>query len=358
MEKQSTNRLFTKENSLTVKGIAILMMLFYHLFSSAKDNFELGVNYRPFSEDVFLMIAGFGNICVAVFVFLSAYGISKKIYDSNEITLKKAYSDSFKRFLKLLFNFAFMFTCINLLWFHWFNYSLAFGEGKQGFLAFLLDGLGFSHLFSTPSLNMTWWYMSLAYTIIFIVPILAVLCKKIGYPFLGLSFLIPFIMPLNEDLAHYFFVIGVGIACAYGNWIEKIINSKIPVWVRWIAEIVLIVLSVIIRDNEFVKTTLICQADAIFAFIIVCFAVDMVSFIPVIRKIFSFLGKFSMNIFFVHTFFYLILYRYYVYHFKRFYITYFILLAVSLILSMVIELLKFLFLKGWKAIFHKKTKQE
>ncbi len=350
MEKQNEKRLFTKDATMAAKGIAILLMLFYHLFAFQDSNIEMGVIYRPFSENVFLMLSGFGNICVAVFVFLSAYGISRKIYDSDEITLKKAYSDAFKRFFKLLFNFVFMFAIINLLFFHRFDYSLAFGEGKQGFLAFLLDALGFSHLFSTPSLNMTWWYMSLAYTVIFLVPLLAVFCKKSGYAFLGISFLIPFILPLNEDLARYFFVIAFGVCCAYGNWIEKIINSKMHFALRWVIEAFLIVLSVIVRDNEFVKTTLISQADALIAFMIILFAVDFAAFVPVIKHVFSFLGKFSMNIFFVHTFFYLILFRYYVYHFRYFIVTYIILLAVSLALSMLIELLKFLLIKAYKAI--------
>ena len=350
MTPADTKRLFTKESSKTAKGIAILLMLFYHLFYSRPDNLDMGVIYSPLPENAFLTIARFGNICVAVFVMITAYDLASKCFESENITLKDAYKNSFKRAGKLLFHFSFMFVCVNLLWFHWFNYPLTFGAGKQGVLAFLVDGLGLSHLFSTPTLNMTWWYMSLAYALVFLVPLLAFAFKKTGYPFLGIALLLPYILPFGEDITRYSFVIAIGIAAAYGHWFEKILNSKMHFALRWPVEILVIVLSVLIRDNEFIKSFLIIPADAFIAFAIILFSADMIGFIPVIRNIFAFLGKHSMNIFFVHTFFYLILYRKYVYYFDYAPVTFFILLGLSLALSLVIEGLKFLFLKAVDAI--------
>ena len=54
------NKTFTKEDTLLVKGIAILFMLFYHLFETYERVDSLGVIYAPLSEDIFLMISGFG----------------------------------------------------------------------------------------------------------------------------------------------------------------------------------------------------------------------------------------------------------------------------------------------------------
>ncbi|MBQ1488740.1 MAG: acyltransferase family protein, partial [Lachnospiraceae bacterium] len=181
-----TNRTFPKQSSDMAKGIAILFMLFYHLFSVPTDNAIMQVNYSPLSEDVFLTIAKFGNICVPVFIFLTSYGISRKIFAKDDMTLKEAYNGTWKRAGMLLLRFLFMFAFVNLIWFRCFNYALCYGEGKQGVLAFITDALGLSHFFGTPSLNMTWWYMSVAYTLVFIVPVLAYLCKKTGSPFLGI----------------------------------------------------------------------------------------------------------------------------------------------------------------------------
>ena len=93
------NKIFTQEDTLLVKGIAILFMLFYHLFETYERVNSLGVIYAPLSENAFLMISGFGNICVAVFAFLSAYGISKKLISLEGADLRSWYKVSVKRYL-------------------------------------------------------------------------------------------------------------------------------------------------------------------------------------------------------------------------------------------------------------------
>ena len=347
-ETTSVKRLFTKESTNIAKGIAILLMLFYHLFSNVQDNAIMKVDCSPLPENLFHLFARFGNICVAIFVFLTAYGISVKLFSSETLTLKEAYRSSPKRLGKLFFNYVIMFIVVNLIWFRYFNYALNYGEGKQGVLAFLTDALGLSHLFGTPMLNMTWWYMSIAYTLVFFVPLLAYLCKKTGYPFIGIAFLLPFILPMNNDISRYFFVMALGVVCAFGNWFEKIMNSRFPAPVRFILECVVIAFSVFARENEFVQSNLLYLFDGIIAFVIVLFAADCIGFIPVIRKVFAFLGKHSMNIFFTHTFFYLILYREFVFHFRHAGITYLILLGCSLVLSLLLEGIKFLLCLPWK----------
>lgn len=341
-------RKFPKESSEVAKGIAILLMLFYHLFSDAQDNHIMEVNFSPLPEDLFLMIAKFGNICVSVFVFLTAYGISAKLYNSKELTLKDAYASSFKRAGKLFFNFFVVFAIVNLLWFKFFDYALLYGAGKQGVLAFIADALSLSHFFGTPTLNMTWWYMSIAYTLVFLVPLFACLCKKTGYPFLAAAFLIPFMFPMQNDISRYFFVMAFGITAAYGNWFEKILNSKIPVALRAVLEIAFLVFSVFARENEFVQTNLLYLADAFFAFGIILFAGDIIAAIPGVKQVFAFLGKHSMNMYFTHTFFYLILFRDFIFRFRYAGVTFLMLLSASLIFSILIELIKKLlvFLSG------------
>lgn len=343
-EKQKNMRFtpgtFPKAGSDIAKGIAILFMLFYHLFSTPSSNLSMSVNYAPLPESVFLLIAKYGNICVSVFVFLTAYGISRKLQLQNADTLKECYKDSLRRGGKLFFHFVFMFLVCNLIWFRYFDYASYYGPGKQGVLSFLTDALGLAQFFNTPTLNLTWWYMALAYTLVFIVPMLFLLCRKIGKAFPAVAFLLPFLLPVGNDLTRYFFVMALGIFCAEENIIETILKSKIPHGVRIPIWILLFAFSVPARENAFVQDHLLYLADAVFAFIIVMIAADIISCIPVVRTVFAFLGRHSMNIFFVHTFFYLILYREYVYYFRYAAVTFLILLGLSLMLSLVIEGLK------------------
>ena len=140
----------------------------------------------------------------------------------------------------------------------------------------------------------------------------------------------------------------LGVVCAFGNWFEKIMNSRFPAPVRFILECAVIAFSVFARENEFVQSNLLYLFDGIIAFVIVLFAADCIGFIPVIRKVFAFLGKHSMNIFFTHTFFYLILYLEFVFQFHYAGITYLILLGCSLVLSLLLEGIKFLLCLPWK----------
>ena len=56
-EKQKNMRFtpgtFPKAGSDIAKGIAILFMLFYHLFSTPSSNLSMSVNYAPLPESVF-----------------------------------------------------------------------------------------------------------------------------------------------------------------------------------------------------------------------------------------------------------------------------------------------------------------
>ena len=73
---------FTRTHSNMAKGLAILLLLAYHLFENEELITSMEVNYTPFSLEGFLCFSGFGNICVSMFVFLTAFGIARGWRDS------------------------------------------------------------------------------------------------------------------------------------------------------------------------------------------------------------------------------------------------------------------------------------
>lgn len=331
---------FTKEHSMMAKGIAIMLLLFYHLFHEKHVLDDMAVNYAPFSENTFLMLAGFGNICVAIFVFLTAYGISTGILKENSFDVKKIYSDSGKRFGKLMLNFFWVYVTMNLVCFPYFNYPSLYGDGKQGVLLMLFDSVGLSPVFDTPILNGTWWYMKVAYLLILLVPLMALAVRKLGNAALLLGALLPYAVQMDADLERYFFTAVLGVVAAYGKWPEKIMNLKIHPVFAWILAVVGSVLCVLIRQNAAVKEYFWNYADALIAFFIICAVVLTIGKVPVLKVVLQFLGKHSMNIFLCHTFFYMIVWRNYIYYFKYAAVTFVILLGVSLIYSVLLELVK------------------
>lgn len=348
---------FTKEHSLMVKGVAIMLLLVYHLFHERAILTEMGVNFAPFSEEGFLMFAGFGNICVAIFVMLTAYGLSKMVFSDETLTLKEIYQAALKRFGKLMLNLAIVYVTINLICFSYLDYASLYGEGKQGILLMLCDATGLSAVLNTPMLNATWWYMKIAYVLIFLIPLLTLIVKKVGNVALLLAFFAPCVISFDSDIERYFFVAAFGVCAAYGKWPEKIMNFKINPVFWWAGTALGTILSVLIRQNALVKDWFWNYVDAFIAFFILCATVMTVGRVPVVNKVLGFIGKHSMNIFLVHTFFYMIVWRKYIYYFKYAVVTFLILLGVSLVYSVLLEFIKSNIFKFQK-FFKKKVKKD
>ena len=81
---------FDKSKTLIIKGLAILMLLFHHLFLVKE---RLDVNGVDFSQETYAHMYKYvvqARICVWIFVFLSAYGMAKQIDMKGQSFLKYA----------------------------------------------------------------------------------------------------------------------------------------------------------------------------------------------------------------------------------------------------------------------------
>lgn len=338
---------FTKSDTGLVKGIAIILLLAYHLFTNEQWLSELEVVYAPLSKEMLLLICGFGNICVAVFLFLSAYGMTKGFMavPDTESSLKTYLKRSGLRLGKLTANFVAMYVSVNLLWFGKFNYKGLYGEGYQGILSAVLDGTGFSSLLDTPMLNPTWWYMELAILLIFAVPFLYAAVKKLGSYILAPMLLLPFVFTLEPDVKRYFLVAAAGCVCACEGWFEKIFAWRVHTAFKALAGVLLLAVTVLVRQNYMVYNQFAWVADVPAAMVVIWFGAELLGRIPVLSNVLKFIGRHSMNIFFVHTFFYMMLYRQFIYSFRYAGLILLVLLAISTLYSVILETIKHILLK-------------
>ncbi len=331
---------FTKDHSNVVKGMAILLLLFYHLFGNEYVVAVMEVNYHPLPLPLFLKLADFGNICVALFVFMTAYGISKKLFASESQDVLSAYKDASRRFFSLMGNFTALYISVNLLWWNRFSYSDTYGIGKQGLLNICLDALGLSLMSGTPTMNITWWYMKIAYVLIFLVPALAFLTKKVGYSVLLITLLLPQLLSIDADINRYLLTAVLGVCSAYGQWPEKIMCREIPKIFQWMAGIGGLITCVVIRQHPFIQENYLALIDAPVCLILFLFAGILLAGIPCLNRVLAFIGTHSFNIYLVHTFFYMILWQKFIYQFKYAGIILLLLLGVCLIYSLILEFLK------------------
>lgn len=344
---------FTKDCSNIAKGVAIILLLIHHLFREEKDVVEMGVKTFFLSRERLIELAGFGKITVAIFVIITAYGISKAIY-SKESDIKDSFNGALKRFFKLMLNFFVMYLSILAVFGYKFNLQSLYGAFPQGLIAMLADSAGLAESMGSPTLNQTWWYMDLAYILIFLVPLLAYGAKKIGYSILVIIAFVPSVFSMSNAADWYFFSAAVGVAAAYGDWFNRLMDIKISKPVKWLIGIVAMAFAYPFRCNPLVEDYFMALANALVAFVIIWICAELIASVPILRESLAFVGKNSMNIFLVHSFFYLIILRDVVYYFKPAVLEVIVLLALSLAYSVVLEQVKKFVVTGYKKVFKKK----
>ena len=140
---------FTKDTTLALKGVAIILLLCYHLFYAT----TMYVNYLMYytytdEYNITVNIARYAKMCVAMFIMLSAYGLTLS-YQRWRKEGKTGASFSLDRYLSLLSGFVVIVALgVTAGCFLDRGFSSIYGEGLPSGL-YLPWGL---RTFSTPPL--------------------------------------------------------------------------------------------------------------------------------------------------------------------------------------------------------------
>lgn len=342
---QKENFMFTKRETNICKGVAIILMLFHHLFNDFEEYAGYEVSYWPFTADRIYFWALLSKICVAFFVFLSGYGIAstfrrefgKGIPEGGKISqfIRKRYGK-----LMAAYWFAFILTLLcQPLGRTVFD---AYGkDAKEILLYIVIDFWGMSYLFETPTLNPTWWYMSIALIVILLVPAVVCLMRRYGaIPtfFLG-TLSIFFIKTLNSS-TFYLFGMMLGVLCCEVNFFERLqkavsknMQSRIGTGAM---EIVCFAVLLSYRTNYSMWGIV----DGLLALDLACMAQTFLGKIPILSEVLQSLGKHSGNMFLMHNQIYSFYFLGFFYSFKNWALIVGVLTAATYVLSIGMEWLK------------------
>ena len=348
----------SKKASNIAKSIAIMMMLMHHLFSTrsriAANGHGQAVSFDPFATGHVLVFSQCLKACVAVFVFITAYGIYKsisaKLDRASDDAVATGTAEIAARYscghvVKLLMNFWAVYIPFALLGFAVSDHtalSVYGGEGVfNGILYFLIDFLGLADMFQTPTLNDTWWYMSLAILLIFLLPVCTLIARKVSsVVFLGIVLVLPPLAGFDtiSSVWTYLPTAACGIVFAQYDLFPKLdFKAKRP-WQHalvFVACAILLLVALRARRN----------VDLVFALnvvgaCLVCQIARELERVPGLSSVLNFIGRHSMNIFFLHTFIYSYYFGEFIFSFGHFLLIFAVLLAVSLACSVVLEKLK------------------
>lgn len=315
---------FSKDDTLFVKGVATIILLATHLFNRSEAAWVLFdynpawmIDGRPLITTLFT--GSCGKVCVDLFVILSGYGLNLglKARENRNNMIENSVRYTVVRIVKLMVNFWFVYLVFVPIFaaLGKINITGVYGTGMKGVFAALIDFLGLQdilyEILRTGTVNVTWWYMSTVLILYALFPVLricvrgkdrwywlaALLLINLYAPFAayrqmktGLFFYIPAFylgMLLSED----------GLLDAFKRWTQKQQLLKLPLLLA------LLVATFFITRNDRYRGELLYSL----AWLAVCIALFTGRFGILANKYcrtpFELIGKYSANIFFVHTFF-------------------------------------------------------
>lgn len=338
---------FSKQFTSAAKGVAIIGVVYGHLFQGASPDWIV-----PFNVDLVRDLAFFCQVVVALFVFLSAFGLTKSWEGFLAREQPPAPSPKHcakwisSRYLRLMSGFWFVYIlAIAVTSFTGRTPASIYGQEAMPLLSALADFFGLGNFLGVAQLNETWWYMSVAVTVMICVPLLVAGGRKFGVILLLFCAVVPnYVFEAYNAQADYILPTALGVFCAQNDTLEKIhmkrltghavldglIKLALSLWVLWVMYFVRL------YYGRFFLV------DAIASLAILIGTVELVEFpfMGWLLRVLDFLGKHSMNIFLVHTFIFSYYFADFIYSFRYPLPITAVLIFCSLAVSFVIERLK------------------
>ena len=350
---------FTKEHTMQMKGIAIIILLFHHCFLNAqrwatvpyeklattKGWGYYPISFAPFSSHTIQYLASFSKICVAMFVFMTGYGM----WVSYESQKKKTTMSNYikKRMVTLMTGFLIIFVVTEILAIPTGRFIEVYGHDFRSVVYMIIDALGLAKLLGTPLFCLTWWYMRLAIVLIMIFPFVHSIMEKYQWVVVVASIIVPRACGFGQstDLFRYLLAYTLGMYFAQHDLLARIKEKFMEQNVvgKLLSLIVsLIGLAVIIkcRQNAWIGWKYLDFWDGFAAMYVIVLSYIYILNGKWIVKGLGFLGKHSMNIFLIHSFYRDVFFHEFTYSFYYAWLDYIVLMAISLVTSIVLEWFK------------------
>ena len=326
-------------NTHVIKGVAICAMLWHHLFVGSPE-YGTGVE----------RVAATCKVCVALFVFLSGYGLTIQFEKRMFLDWKSKASHVVRfvllRFAKFYLNYWVIFLLFVPLGAFAFGRtpSIAYGENSSVATSLLFDFFGLQGL---SSYNVTWWFNRLIFCLYLSFPFLYWTMKsRLVFPWmLALLYFDPgsILYPLRfvaDGLDVYLITFALGVCtAAHKDGLNRVLH-KVNVFVLSCTLFAVAATFLYLRNSGAFDNSNGFGADPLATVPLVFFIVVLSNIFDLKFKAIAFLGRHSMNIFLLHTFIFSYFFHSFIYSFENPFLIFAVLLGISLLLSFLLEFLK------------------
>lgn len=331
---------FTREHTLITKGVLVLMMLMHHVFIS--DFIEqYSVDITMNNQTLFLYICTFSKICISGFAFLTAFGMTHSFKNLSVFTPDNCFKIVCKRLISLAAT-IFIIYILAILYKRFIiveSIRELYDKGNGFNIIYMfIDSLGLATYFNTPTINITWWYLTYAILLTVAMPFIYMAYKKFKYLLLPAGCLLSLIILGGAAMFSTLLPsVLLGVAFAYEGWFEKIYNSTSNKFIK-LLRIITEISGLIISYHIYRALDL--TYSYIFAFLIPLLVFELIQYIPIINTALKYIGKHATNIFLTHTFIYYYFYTDFIYSFNKDWLILLIMTMLCILISICIEILK------------------
>jgi peptidoglycan/LPS O-acetylase OafA/YrhL len=320
---------FTVLDTLFCKGMAISMVLIHHLFYQTLD-------YGRATYQIALM----SKVSVAIFVFLSGFGLYKSYGKKGGAGIGGYY---LVRLKCLYFPYWLIWLTFVPAGIIYFDRSLAAVYGSDIIIKLIQNILGLHMVFSFWGYNATWWFISLILGLYILSPLVFYLVNRLKL--LSVIFAIVFLI-IPDSFRLYFLTIYIfpfvlGAYVSRENIMEKtayLMSNRMGL--KLLAYLSMLTFLFWQRQYGMFKgadPAHPSSIDGILALLIIMICFEYLGKIGILRSAMVFTGRHAYNIFLFHTFIYYYYFEKFIYSFSYVPLIFCVLLGISLLISMALE---------------------
>lgn len=333
-----------------IKGIAILFMLFYHLFSNQSRLARFQVTGIIGGIETMKVITSAAHACVGLFVFCTAYGLTVgnkgRLHD-----IKDCFKSALKRYIRFIKKVCYVFLMLLLCSYIFgcsYNATTVWGELQmERVIGIICNALGIAGIFRVPWFSASWWYITLEVLFLFLVPLCHILVKKVGpWAAFFLTLYGVHLCGLNtnmDGLPRYVLIVILGIIFAEYAVFEKIdeyLRNKTGLRIFLSVAIVALLPVAAVMKSHVQSTYLM---DALLTIMIVLLTQSFIRAIPVVNCVLVSLGNYSMYMWLIHPFFTVHWAQKFIYSFHNMWLIFLVLIVCSFTVSFLFDKLKHIF---------------
>lgn len=330
------------DDTNSIKGIAILCMLWSHLFGFPPEG------YGPYGGVTHTVVLVCGHMIVSLFLFCSGYGLSTS-FSKQKQTWRYSAVFVLKRLLKFYSNFWLVFVLTMPICVFVFNMSpeSVYGEGNvlEGLIKdlFCIDGISY---------NGAWWFNKLIVVLYILFPILYWIMKRASWLLIIVSlFVLRYFGGKHfpgDIMGIYSWQVPFLIGMLWQNWENA--GSRLSGFLfRYKAlfaaiSIVLFIVISIIGLKELIPHVYGLKNDGLFVIATVLLAISLLRYSGLLNKSLQIIGIYSANIYLIQEFVYGLWFKEFVYGFDKYTMIapWLVALFLTLLTSVGLEKLKLL----------------